>query len=118
VLLASGGTANALGRLALARRADGGKLARRGERAELARLTHGLVLGGAELTAVRIMLEPMPLAERALAPGLRPERADVIVTGAVLFEELLAASELDALTVSRTSVREAVLWREALKLAR
>jgi exopolyphosphatase / guanosine-5'-triphosphate,3'-diphosphate pyrophosphatase len=111
VLLASGGVVNALGRLALGRRA-----AELGE-AGVDLQARGREIGRAELSLVRAWLEPMPFEERAVAPGLKPERADVIVTGAVVFEELLAASGFETLTVSPTSVREGVLWREALKLA-
>jgi exopolyphosphatase/guanosine-5'-triphosphate,3'-diphosphate pyrophosphatase len=110
VLLASGGIVNALGRLALARRAAAP--------AAPERETHGFQLNRTELGLVRAWLEPMPLERRATAPGLKPERADVIVTGAVVFEELLAASGFESLTVTGTSVREGVLWREAEQLRR
>jgi exopolyphosphatase / guanosine-5'-triphosphate,3'-diphosphate pyrophosphatase len=109
VLLASGGVVSALGRLTLGRRA-----AALGEVVDVP--THGSKLDRSELRLLRAWLEPMPLRERAAAPGLKPERADVILTGAILLEELLVASGFEALTISRTSVREGVLWREAQKL--
>jgi exopolyphosphatase/guanosine-5'-triphosphate,3'-diphosphate pyrophosphatase len=110
-LLASGGIVNALGRLALERRAAclGGAVDRQ---------SHGLELGQGEIGELRAWLEPMRLQERANLPGLEPERADVIVPGAVVFEQLLSVSGYPALSVSRTSVREGVLWREAQKLGR
>jgi exopolyphosphatase/guanosine-5'-triphosphate,3'-diphosphate pyrophosphatase len=107
--LVSGGVVNAIARAALARRdaaADPGKLQ-----------THGCVLDTAEISALRAWLEPMTVQHRAHARGVKPDRADVIVVGAIVLEELLASSRYAALTVSRTSVREAVLWREAEKLA-
>jgi exopolyphosphatase/guanosine-5'-triphosphate,3'-diphosphate pyrophosphatase len=82
------------------------------------RQSHGLELGQCELGELTAWLQPMPLQERADLPGLEPERADVIVPGAIVFEELLSMSGYPALTVSRTSVREGVLWREAQKLGR
>lgn len=109
-LLASGGIVNALGSLALEWRATGLD-------PSLDRQPHGLELERAELGALGSKLAPMLLLERAALPGLEPERADVIVTGAIVFEELLSLSGYPALTVSRTSVREGVLWREAQKLA-
>jgi exopolyphosphatase/pppGpp-phosphohydrolase len=58
----------------------------------------------------------MPREERAALRGLEPERADVIVPGAIVLEVLLAMRGYAALTVSRTRVREGVLGREAQKL--
>lgn len=108
--LVSGGVVNALARAALSRRdpaADPAKLQ-----------THGCALAASEISALRAWLEPMTLQHRASAHGVKPDRADVIVVGAIVLEELLGSTRYPALTVSRTSVREAVLWREAEKLSR
>jgi exopolyphosphatase/guanosine-5'-triphosphate,3'-diphosphate pyrophosphatase len=106
--LVSGGVVNAIARAALSRRdaaADPGRLE-----------THGCVLDAGEIGTLRAWLEPMTVQHRANARGVKPDRADVIVAGAIVLEELLASSRYSALTVSRTSVREGVLWREAEKL--
>jgi exopolyphosphatase/guanosine-5'-triphosphate,3'-diphosphate pyrophosphatase len=110
-LLASGGIVNALGRLALEWRAASPGTA-------VGRRVHGLELRRGELGELTAWLEPMPFQERAALRGLEPERADVIVPGAIILDELLAMSGYPAFTVSRTSVREGVLWREAQKLGR
>jgi exopolyphosphatase/guanosine-5'-triphosphate,3'-diphosphate pyrophosphatase len=107
--LVSGGVIHALAGVALAR----------GQKVPVLRSkqqTHGYVLRPAEVSALRIWLEPMTLHSRSSAPGLKAERADVIVIGAIVAEELLALSGYPELTVSRTSVREGVLWREATAL--
>jgi exopolyphosphatase/guanosine-5'-triphosphate,3'-diphosphate pyrophosphatase len=106
--LASGGTVHALARLALARAGL----------ASDTEATHGYTLRRSELSALRAWLEPMTLEQRRGAAGIEPERADVIVAGALVLEEYLALSGFPELTASRTSVREAVLWREAMTLAR
>jgi exopolyphosphatase / guanosine-5'-triphosphate,3'-diphosphate pyrophosphatase len=48
-------------------------------------------------------LAALPLAERRLVPALEPERAPVIVAGAVIVREVMRAYELDVL---ETSVRD------------
>jgi len=104
----SGGVVNALARAALSRRdvaADPAKLQ-----------THGCELDASEISALREWLEPMTVQHRSSARGIEPDRADVIVVGAIVLEELLVCSRYPALTVSRTSVREGVLWREAERL--
>jgi exopolyphosphatase/guanosine-5'-triphosphate,3'-diphosphate pyrophosphatase len=109
--LVSGGVVNALASLALARDPATPLLRSKQQ-------THGYVLRPGEVSALRIWLEPMTLHGRSSAPGLKAERADVIVIGAIVAEELLALSGYPELTVSRTSVREGVLWHEATKLGK
>jgi exopolyphosphatase/guanosine-5'-triphosphate,3'-diphosphate pyrophosphatase len=45
-------------------------------------------------------LAALPLAERREVPALEPERAPVIVAGSLIAHEVLAAYDLDAITVS------------------
>jgi exopolyphosphatase/guanosine-5'-triphosphate,3'-diphosphate pyrophosphatase len=105
-ILASGGIVKTLARLEI-------------ERApEPVPQAHGYVLPLARLRKLREKLEPMPLKERAAFRGLKAERADVIIPGAIVLEELLENTGYAKLTVCSTSVREGVLWREAQKLER
>ena len=69
----------------------------------------GLGTEGHRLTldAVRAQLErlaSLPLEERRRLPGLHPERAPVIVAGAVLVEQILERFGLDALEVSERDI--------------
>jgi exopolyphosphatase/guanosine-5'-triphosphate,3'-diphosphate pyrophosphatase len=105
-VLTSGGTVHALARLALSRREPEGD----------PQATHGYVLSREELGAMRAWLEPLSREQLGNAPGIQPERADVILAGAIVLEEYLALSGFSELTASRTSVREGVLWREAMAL--
>ncbi len=54
-------------------------------------------------------LAGLPLAERKRLPGLEPGRADVIVAGACLLAESLAALGFEALTASDGGLREGIL---------
>jgi exopolyphosphatase/guanosine-5'-triphosphate,3'-diphosphate pyrophosphatase len=67
-------------------RVDGHRLTRTGVDAQLARLAD------------------VPLAVRREIPALEPERAPVIVAGAVIVDEVLRAYGLDALTVSERDI--------------
>jgi exopolyphosphatase / guanosine-5'-triphosphate,3'-diphosphate pyrophosphatase len=51
---------------------------------------HGSWMSRQDVARTRQRLAALPLAQRKLVPGLQPERADVIVAGAVLLERALA----------------------------
>jgi len=93
-----GGTVRALASLRLGRRAD-----------EAAR--HGLRLGQSHIAAMRARLEALPAHRRRRVPGLRPQRADIIVAGVLIIEELLRATNSPTLTVSTFGVRDGFLIR-------
>jgi exopolyphosphatase/guanosine-5'-triphosphate,3'-diphosphate pyrophosphatase len=97
-LIGIGGTVRALASLQLAARAD-----------EATR--HGLRLREKDVVAIRAQLESVPLQRRRCVPGLRPERADIIVAGVVVIEELMRAAGFSALTVSTFGVRDGFLIR-------
>ena len=97
-LVGIGGTVRALANLRLATRAD-----------EAAR--HGLHVRQRDIVTLRARLEALPLCERQRVPGIRPERADIIVAGIVVVEELLRASGQPGLTVSTFGVRDGFLIR-------
>jgi exopolyphosphatase / guanosine-5'-triphosphate,3'-diphosphate pyrophosphatase len=98
-LIALGGTARALGRMHLA--------ARRSSRG-----VNGLRLERDVVTALCGRLQDLSLRRRRRLPGLRRDRADIIVAGAVVLDELLSLSGLPALTVCERGVRHGLLLRE------
>lgn len=55
--------------------------------------------------------------ERQLIPGLPRKRADVILTGAAIFDAALRYLDFDALTVSRRGLRYGVLAGDASRMA-
>jgi exopolyphosphatase/guanosine-5'-triphosphate,3'-diphosphate pyrophosphatase len=97
-LVGIGGTVRALASLQLAARTD-----------EATR--HGLRLSQDDIIAMRARVEALPLSRRQGVPGLRPERADIIVAGALVVEELVRASGYPELTVCTFGVRDGYLIR-------
>ncbi|MEY4579903.1 MAG: hypothetical protein RL701_4606 [Pseudomonadota bacterium] len=102
-LLALGGTARALARRGLRRGLGGDRPKKR----------RAATLTLAELVGLRVRLQEMSILERKRLRGMRPERADIVVAGALVLEQLMEQSGYDKLTVCSASVREGVLWREA-----
>ena len=100
-LLVLGGTARALARPSLRRALQG------------AEGRYGVALRLSELRRMRTRLAGLSVEERKALPGMRPERADIIVAGALVLEQLLEQTGYEVLTVCAASVREGVLWREA-----
>jgi exopolyphosphatase/guanosine-5'-triphosphate,3'-diphosphate pyrophosphatase len=95
-----GGTVRALARLKL----EG---TRRHQR-------HGLRLARTDVSAIRERLAALPVRKRRRLPGLKAERADIILAGALVIEEVLALGGRPALMVCTRGVRDGVLLREAL----
>jgi exopolyphosphatase/guanosine-5'-triphosphate,3'-diphosphate pyrophosphatase len=98
-LVGMGGTVRALARIKL----EGG---RRRER-------HGVRLTQAEVTAIRAELEPLTARKRRRLPGLKADRADIIVAGAIVIEAVMRLGGFPAMVVCGRSVRDGVLLREA-----
>jgi exopolyphosphatase/guanosine-5'-triphosphate,3'-diphosphate pyrophosphatase len=73
---------------------------------------HGTRLARASVAAMRERLEALPLRRRRVVRGLKPERADIIVAGAVIVEELMAIGGYERLTVCAHGVRHGVLVEE------
>ena len=60
------------------------------------------------------MLAILPLARRRQIPGLRPERADVIVAGALILETFMAEFGVSRLLVSQRGLRYGFLLQKTL----
>lgn len=73
---------------------------------------HRLSLEGVERQLTR--LAALPLAERREVRALDPDRAPVIVGGAVVLREVLAALELDGLTVSEHDILDGIAFEAAI----
>lgn len=102
-LIALGGTARALARMHLAARHS-------------SRGVHGLRLERDVVTGLCGRLQDLSLRRRRRLPGLRRDRADIIVAGAIVLDELLSLSGLPALTVCERGVRHGLLLRETFGL--
>ncbi|HET6351481.1 MAG TPA: Ppx/GppA family phosphatase [Coriobacteriia bacterium] len=74
-----------------------------------AELVHGYVLSGSDLSDLLEMLASMPLDRRRRVTGLHPERAGVIVAGALILETVLAIAGLDSFVVSEHDLLYGIL---------
>jgi exopolyphosphatase / guanosine-5'-triphosphate,3'-diphosphate pyrophosphatase len=80
--------------------------------AQLHELAGELTLAGVESELVR--LAALPLAERRNVPGLDPERARVIVAGAVIVREVLRRYGLERLEFSERDLLDGIVLEAAL----
>ncbi len=74
-----------------------------------AELVHGFALSGADLSDLLEMLAALPLTRRREVVGLHPDRAGVIVAGALILETVLALAGLDGLIVSEHDILYGIL---------
>jgi len=99
-LIGIGGSLRALGRIFLRSvNRRGGSL-------------RGLRLRREHVTAVRARLEPLSVRQRRRVRGLKAERADVILAGVVVIEELMTLGGYEELTVAGEGVRHGLLIEE------
>ena len=73
---------------------------------------HGLRLYPSDVTAVREHLATMPERKRRKIRGLKAERADIILGGVVVIEELMTLGGYEALVVCTRGVGDGILLRE------
>jgi exopolyphosphatase / guanosine-5'-triphosphate,3'-diphosphate pyrophosphatase len=73
---------------------------------------HGLRLHQADVTAVRERLEGLSRRKRRRIPSLKPERADIILAGAIVIEEVMVFGGYLTLEVCTRGIRDAILLRE------
>jgi len=73
---------------------------------------HGLRLQQSDVTAIRARLESLSLRRRRRIRGLKAERADIILAGAVVIEEVLVFGGYHSLVVCTRGVRDGLLLRE------
>lgn len=76
-------------------------------------LRHGLRLRQSDVTAIRERLEGVSTKRRRRLPGLNAERADVILAGVIVIEEVMTLGGYLTLVVCTRGVRDGLLLREA-----
>jgi exopolyphosphatase / guanosine-5'-triphosphate,3'-diphosphate pyrophosphatase len=57
----------------------------------------------------------MPPAERAKVPGIKPERGDLILAGAMVLQSVMEAGGFDRMEVTEAGLREGVFFSQLLK---
>src|SRR5262245_8837613 len=75
----------------------------------------GLRLRREHIMAMRARLERLSVRQRQRIRGLKAERADVILAGAVVIEELMALGGYEILTVCDEGVRHGLLIQETFR---
>jgi len=70
---------------------------------------HGVTVSRADVEKAYARFRGMPLAERRVIPGLEPERADVIVAGAAILDQLLSFLDAAEFRVSTRGLRFGLL---------
>ncbi len=74
----------------------------------------GFTLRRDALDALVERLAELTPAERRRVPGLKPERADLILAGAVVVQTVMEVGGFDALEVTEAGLREGVFFEELL----
>jgi exopolyphosphatase/guanosine-5'-triphosphate,3'-diphosphate pyrophosphatase len=100
-LIGSGGTFATLAGMVLA------------QRGREEQQVHGTTVDQAEVKRILESLAAMSPAERRQVPGLKPERADIIVAGLTVVAELLAMIKAEDVTVSGFGLRDGLLLEMA-----
>ncbi len=100
VMVGMGGTVRSLASMHLR--------AHRGERKH----RHGLTLQQSDITAIRERLEALSQRKRRTIRGLKAERADIILAGAIVIEEIMVFGGYLRLMVCTRGVRDGILLRE------
>jgi exopolyphosphatase/guanosine-5'-triphosphate,3'-diphosphate pyrophosphatase len=72
------------------------------------RRVHGYSLYDHDLEALSELLGEMPAVKRRAVPGIGGDRADVVLAGIVVLEELVRAVKADHILVSGTGIREGI----------
>lgn len=72
------------------------------------RRVHGYSLYDHDLEALAELLGEMPAAKRRSIPGIGGDRADVVLAGIVVLEEVVRAAKVERIVVSGTGIREGI----------
>jgi exopolyphosphatase/guanosine-5'-triphosphate,3'-diphosphate pyrophosphatase len=76
---------------------------------------NGLVLHQSDVTAIRQRLEALSARRRRKIRGLKAERADIILAGAMVVEEVMIFGGYLRLVICTRGVRDGLLFQEASK---
>jgi exopolyphosphatase/guanosine-5'-triphosphate,3'-diphosphate pyrophosphatase len=74
----------------------------------------GFLLTAAALGDLIERLAALPAAERSNVPGIKPARADIVLAGALVIEQVMREGGFDALEVTGAGLREGILLERRL----
>lgn len=72
---------------------------------------HGFALRRKSLENLTAKLLELPSRERAQIPGIHPDRADVILAGALVYRTVMREANLEEIIISGQGVREGAFYR-------
>jgi len=72
----------------------------------------GLRLQRSDISRIQEQLTGLPIRDRRCIPGLKAERADIILAGTVIVEEVMTLGNYETLTMYEGGVRHGLLLRE------
>lgn len=98
-LIGSGGTMTAIAAMVMARHKEGYGT------------VHGHEVFRAEVVHLLAMLLGKDLKERKAMPGLQPDRADIIVAGIAVVEELMGLFKTNLLRINERGIREGLILK-------
>lgn len=102
-LIGSGGTMTNIGAMVMAMRG------------EQYQSVHRYEVLHSEVIHLLAMLARKPQKERLATPGLNPERADIIIAGMILTDELLRRSRTNLLRINAKGIREGLILQSLQK---
>ncbi|MCE5200339.1 MAG: Ppx/GppA phosphatase family protein [Armatimonadota bacterium] len=70
----------------------------------------GSLMTRSDVTRITTMLCALPLNERKQLPGIDPDRADIIPTGAIIVDTIMSITNAPELYVSIRGLRHGLLW--------
>src|SRR4029079_11353194 len=110
LLLGSGGTLYNLGSVARAGGVVRGAPGASGGGRMGARHVHGAVLPHSRVSEMVDLFRSLPVKFRKRVPGLEPERADVILAGAMILHQLMAQLSAPSLVITTNGVRHGCIY--------
>ncbi|MDI3328886.1 MAG: Ppx/GppA phosphatase family protein, partial [Alicyclobacillaceae bacterium] len=78
-------------------------------------LLHGYKMWPTEVTAILDMVRSVPLEKRGDIDGLSADRADIIVAGAAMLDQVLKRVEATHFVISNKGLRDGILMEEVLR---
>jgi exopolyphosphatase/guanosine-5'-triphosphate,3'-diphosphate pyrophosphatase len=75
---------------------------------------HGYVIKDTDLRKAIDMMEPLNVDQRKALPGMKPDRADIALAGAIVVDECMKYAGYDRLTVCSQGLREGVFYERFL----
>jgi exopolyphosphatase/guanosine-5'-triphosphate,3'-diphosphate pyrophosphatase len=75
---------------------------------------HGYTLRSTDLQKAIEKMEPQTVEQRRMIPGMKPDRADIALAGAIVIDECMKHAGYDRLTVCSQGLREGVFYERFL----